>query len=133
MIFLKKLELGGNKIQNIDGIANCVNLMQLSLEDNCIILLKDFPDLKSLMEVYLGNNNISNNKEINNLKHLQKLIILDLSGNPVARDPNYRVYTLFIITKLKVLDGISIEAQEQQMAKNLFTGRLTEEILLQKL
>lgn len=62
------------------------------------------------MEVYLGNNNISNNKEINNLKHLQKLIILDLSGNPVARDPNYRVYTLFIITKLKVLDGISIEA-----------------------
>ena len=44
--------------------------MQLSLEDNCIILLKDFPDLKSLMEVYLGNNNISNNKEINNLKHL---------------------------------------------------------------
>ena len=81
------------------------------------------------MELYLGNNNIANSKEINSLKHLQKLIILDLSGNPFSRDENYRVYTLFVIKKLKVLDGISIEVQEQQMAKDLFTGRLTEEIL----
>ena len=64
------------------------------------------------MEVYLGNNNLANSKEINNLKHLSKLIILDLSGNPFSRDANYRVYTLFILKKLKVLDGISIEAQE---------------------
>jgi hypothetical protein len=64
------------------------------------------------MEVYLGNNNITNSKEINNLKNLYKLIILDLSGNPFSRDANYRVYTLFILKKLKVLDGISIEAQE---------------------
>ena len=40
-----------------------------------------------------------------------------------------RIYTLFLITKLKVLDGISIEPQEQQLAKDQFTGRLTEEIL----
>ena len=65
------------------------------------------------MELYLGNNNIANSKEINSLKHLQKLIILDLSGNPFSRDENYRVYTLFVIKKLKVLDGISIEVQEQ--------------------
>jgi Leucine-rich repeat (LRR) protein len=93
----------------------------------------DFPDLKNLMELYLGNNNVANSKEINNLKHLQKLIILDLSGNPFSRDENYRVYTLFVIKKLKVLDGISIEVQEQQMAKDLFTGRLTEEILQSRL
>jgi len=112
MLFLKKLELGGNRIYSIEGIINLINLMQLSLEDNAILNLKDFPDLKSLMEIYLGNNNISNQKEINNLKHLQKLIILDLSGNPFARDTNYRAYTLFVIPKLKVLDGISIEASE---------------------
>lgn len=44
--------------------------MQLSLEDNAILHLRDFPDLKSLMEIYLGNNNITNQKEINNIKHL---------------------------------------------------------------
>jgi len=73
-------------------------------------IILDFPDLKNLMEVYLGNNNITNSREINNLKNLHKLIILDLSGNPFSRDANYRVYTLFILKKLKVLDGISIEA-----------------------
>ncbi|CAD8078760.1 unnamed protein product [Paramecium sonneborni] len=133
MQYLKKLELGGNKIFQIDGISNLINLMQLSLEDNAILNLKDFPDLKSLMEIYLGNNNITNQKEVNNIKHLQKLIILDLSGNPFARDTNYRSYVLYIIPKLKVLDGISIEASEQQMAKNLYTGRLTEEILFSRL
>ncbi|CAK56731.1 unnamed protein product (macronuclear) [Paramecium tetraurelia] len=133
MQYLKKLELGGNKISIIDGISNLINLMQLSLEDNAILNLKEFPDLKSLMEIYLGNNNITNQKEINNIKHLQKLIILDLSGNPFARDTNYRAYVLYIIPKLKVLDGISIEAQEQQMAKNLYTGRLTDEILYSRL
>jgi Leucine-rich repeat (LRR) protein len=44
--------------------------MQLSLEDNLIIALDEFPDLPNLMELYLGNNNIANSKEINNLKHL---------------------------------------------------------------
>lgn len=86
--------------------------MQLSLEDNCIESLEEFPELRNLMELYLGNNSIVESKEIALLKNLAKLIILDLSGNPFSRDPNYRVYTLFIIKKLKVLDGISIEASE---------------------
>ena len=38
-----------------------------------------------------------------------------------------------MIKKLKVLDGISIEPSEQQVAKDQFTGRLTEEILQSKL
>jgi len=67
----------------------------------------------NLMELYIGNNTITDSKEITYLKNLQKLIILDLSGNPFSRNPNYRIYTLFIIKKLKVLDGISIEASEQ--------------------
>ena len=85
------------------------------------------------MELYIGNNLLNNSKEINSFKSLQKLIILDLSGNPFAKDNTYRVYTLFILKKLKVLDGVSIDAQEQQVAKELYTGRLTEDILNQRL
>lgn len=33
-MYLKKLDLGMNKIQSIEGIENLENLMQLSLEDN---------------------------------------------------------------------------------------------------
>ena len=48
-MYLKKLELGLNKITKIEGIANLLNLMQLSLEDNLIIALDEFPDLPNLM------------------------------------------------------------------------------------
>ena len=35
------------------------------------------------MELYLGNNMISDVKEVIKLKEMQRLIILDLSGNPM--------------------------------------------------
>ena len=44
--------------------------MQLSLEDNEIDSLENFPELRNLMELYLGNNRIGESKEITNLKNL---------------------------------------------------------------
>lgn len=38
--------------------------MQLSLEDNSIESLEEFPELRNLMELYLGNNSIIESKEI---------------------------------------------------------------------
>lgn len=46
------------------------------------------------------------------LKSLPKLIILDLAGNPVCANPDYRLYTLFRVKRLKVLDGISVNSDE---------------------
>ena len=74
------------------------------------------------MELYLANNKISDSKEIKYLNNLPKLLILDLSGNPISKDPNYRFFSVFSLKKLKVLDGISIEISEHQSAKELFTG-----------
>ena len=65
----------------------------------------------------MGNNKIVNPKEVKHLKDLQKLIILDMSGNPLSKDSSYRIFTLYILRKLKVLDGISIEGFEQQQAR----------------
>jgi Leucine-rich repeat (LRR) protein len=61
------------------------------------------------MELYLGNNMISDIKEITKLKSLGRLIILDISGNNLNRDSTYRIYCIFHLRKLKVLDGVSIE------------------------
>lgn len=119
--------IGVNKLATLD------NLIQLSLEDNKIPSLSSFPYLKNLMELYLSNNQLQTYKETVFLKNLPKLIILDLSLNPLALDPNYRIYTLFTLKKLKVLDGVGVEICEHQAAKDLFTGRLTEEILGERL
>jgi hypothetical protein len=125
LVYLKKMELGKNRITCIEGIATLNNLLQLSLEDNGIESLLEFPELRSLMELYIGNNKISDSNQIKSLSCLNKLIILDLSGNPISKEESYRFYTLFLLKKLKVLDGISIESPEHQQAREHFTGRLT--------
>jgi hypothetical protein len=81
------------------------------------------------MELYIGNNLIKELKEVGFLKNLPKLIILDLSGNNLCWENHYRVYSIFHLRKLKVLDGEPIENQEVSDSKETFAGRLTEEIL----
>jgi Leucine-rich repeat (LRR) protein len=58
-----------------------VNLTQLSLENNEISRLDGLEEMQCLMELYVGNNLISDVKETIKLKELQRLIILDISGN----------------------------------------------------
>ena len=79
------------------------------MEDNQISNLDGLDNLQTLMELYLGNNLINDTREITKLKSLSRLIILDISGNNLSRDSNYRIYCIFHLRKLKVLDGISIE------------------------
>lgn len=58
--------------------------------------------LASLMELYCGGNQIEGVREVGHLKGLPKLIILDLTGNPVAAQDDYRLYTVYHLRKLKV-------------------------------
>ena len=133
--YLKKLDLGSNKIKRISNVQSLVSLTQLSLENNEISRLDGLEDLQCLMELYLGNNLISDMKETIKLKDLQRLIILDISGNLMSSQfgNNYRIYCIFHLRKLRVLDGLSIDNQEHQEAKETFSGRLTEEILTSRL
>lgn len=84
------------------------------------------------MELYVGNNLISDIKETTKLKELPRLIILDISGNIMCnnKDQNYRIYCIFNLRKLRVLDGLSIDPNEHLEAKDTFMGRLTDEMLV---
>jgi hypothetical protein len=64
------------------------------------------------MELYLSHNQIPELKELNVLGDFHKLIILDLSANDCTINPSYRVFIIYQIRKLKVLDGIVIEPEE---------------------
>lgn len=54
------------------------------------------------MELYLSDNKISQLKEMGHLRALPKLIILNAAGNPVANDPEYRLYLVYHLRRLKV-------------------------------
>lgn len=64
---------------------------------------------------------------------MPKLIILDLTGNPVCRDRTYRLYSIYYLRRLRVLDSHNITLDEQKQAKFRFSGRLTTEFILEKI
>jgi Leucine-rich repeat (LRR) protein len=130
---LAKLDLGKNRLGVLEvqtvfkGLETC--LTQLSLEDNLLRSLAGFEVLTNLMELYLGNNQLDSLKELAYLKDLPRLLILDMSGNPMSQLAEYRLYAIYNMKKLKVLDGVAIEAGELNAAREQYSGRLTEDLL----
>eukprot|EP01083_Nonionella_stella_P000006 14_1 len=130
---LRKLELGKNRIRKICALSHLLNLTELSLENNEIDTLNPLKDLAELTQLYIGNNRISVIKEVHNIRTLPKLIILDLSGNPVCKIEHYRLFVIYTLQKLKVLDGLSVTAEESLLAKDRYDGRLTDEFIEDKI
>ncbi|XP_071353639.1 leucine-rich repeat-containing protein 9 isoform X2 [Trachinotus anak] len=133
---LNKLSVDGNQLSSLDPsvLDQLPNLSFLSLENNCISSLHGIQRVRSLLELYIGNNQISTSRDIYYLKGLTNLIILDLYGNPlVERLENYRIYVVFHLPSLKALDGIAVEVTECESAKDMFGGRLTSDMVAEKL
>lgn len=132
LVALKKLHLGRNRIRVIERLDALENLTQLSLEENEISSLRGLGAALKLMELYIGHNRIDVLKEIQHLKTLPKLTILDLSGNDVTRLSDYRLYAVYYLRRVKVLDGVSISPQDQSDAKQKYSGKLTIEFIVEK-
>lgn len=132
LVLLKKLNLARNHISSIVHLDALENLTQLSLEDNQITSLRGLGSAMKLMELYLSNNRVDGLKEIQHLKSLPKLTILDLSGNEITRVVDYRLYAVYYLRRVKVLDEISISPQDQSDAKQKYSGKLTMELILEK-
>eukprot|EP00434_Breviolum_minutum_P008456 symbB.v1.2.007461.t1/scaffold455.1/size335105/9 len=130
---LQKLEAGGNHLTDALELQKLGRLSQVSLEDNFVDSLDTFAQLNCLMELYLSNNVIEELRSLLLLKQLPKLMVLDLAGNDLCKANDYRQYTMFHLRKLKVLDGIALSKGEQQQADEKFSGKVTMELLEDKL
>ena len=130
---LRRLDVSQNELHEIETLGSLRNLTQLSMENNLISGLSTLIHFSVLMELYIGNNQIASIQEIDYLRQLPKLIILDLSGNPLCSAVDYRLYTLFRMRRLKVLDGSSVQIEEFTQAREKFSGKLTREILSSRL
>ncbi|XP_062851756.1 leucine-rich repeat-containing protein 9 isoform X2 [Trichomycterus rosablanca] len=133
---LTRLSINSNRLRCLDGsVLDCLsNLHYLSAESNCITSLHGVQRSRVLLELYLGNNIISTSRDIYHLKNLSSLIILDLQGNPLAQKlENFRAFVIFHLPCLKALDGSSVDVAESENAKDLFGGRLTADMVAEKL
>ncbi len=71
------------------------------------------------MELYCGGNNVEGVREVGHLRGLLKLIILDLTGNPIATHDDYRLYTVYHLRKLKVMHGCNASCGETRLVLHI--------------
>lgn len=68
----------------------------------------------------LSNNKFSQLAELEPLADLPRLERLSLLGNPVTRQPHYRLYVIALLPKLRLLDFNKVKAQERLDALKMF-------------
>ncbi|XP_072171420.1 leucine-rich repeat-containing protein 9-like [Diadema setosum] len=133
---LHTMNLGMNNLSTLEnaGLDKLVSLQCLSVEDNRISTLAGLDKVTSLLELYVGNNNIRNIREVFHLKPLPNFVILDMCGNPVAKESdNYRLFVVYHLKSLKALDGSAVESTEGGTARDTFGGRLNQDFVAEKL
>jgi len=144
----RQLELRGHNIPAIEnlGVAHdqhdCVDLT-----DNAIVALANFPLLRRLKTLLIGNNrvssistslhlscpnltslilssnNISELGDLEPLKDLRNLKYLTLLSNPVRERKWYREWLVYRLRSLRVLDYERIRDKERTSSKALFLSQ----------
>ncbi|GIL52760.1 hypothetical protein Vafri_8549 [Volvox africanus] len=142
-----EIDLRGNKIAAIENLGATQNQFDsIDLSDNAIVRLDGFPKLLRLKQLLMNNNRVARiargleefipnldtliltNNRINNLQDidplatLPKLEHLSLHGNPVMTKPNYRLYVISKLPRLKVLDFKKVKQKERDSAKAMFAS-----------
>ncbi|KAM5145706.1 centriolin [Mantella aurantiaca] len=115
---LRELNLSHNRISKIEGLEHMYNLQKLNLAGNEIEHIPVWfgKKMKSLTTLNLKQNKIFSLQDVSRLKTLKDLTSLFLADNPVANLPHYRLYIIFHLRSLNVLDGQPITNQERQEA-----------------
>jgi U2 small nuclear ribonucleoprotein A' len=144
---LREITLRGFKIPAVENLGATLDQFDvIDLSDNEIQKLENFPLLKRLRKIFVANNHVnrvsekltsllpnldtlilSNNRianfsVIDSIGLNSKLEMLSLLENPVTRRPNYRLYTIFKIPSLTVLDFQKVTAKEREAAEKMFGG-----------
>ncbi|EGZ17017.1 hypothetical protein PHYSODRAFT_502063 [Phytophthora sojae] len=119
---LEVLWINGNQIQELDGLDGCFRIKQLYAQNNCIRSLEgsSLPHFKFLRELRLYDNKLKDLQgTLEVLSRLSHLRDLDLFGNAVVEEENYRLQVIRAIPSLDVLDRHVITDEERAKAARL--------------
>eukprot|EP00877_Chromochloris_zofingiensis_P000606 jgi/Chrzof1/10546/Cz05g02220.t1 len=98
------LDLSFNKICKIEGLDTLTKLMDLSLFNNQISTIENLDNLVHLNVLSLGNNAIAKLDNVSYLRRFNDLKLVNLAGNPMCKDSDYKSYVLSHIKNLTYMD-----------------------------
>ncbi|KAJ3369772.1 Dynein regulatory complex subunit 3 [Allomyces arbusculus] len=106
---LKWLDLSFNNIAVIEGLDGLTQLTDLSLFNNRIAKLQNMDHLVHLNVLSIGNNDIQDMTALAYLSRFDNLRLLNVAGNPLCKNQDYKSFLLSRLKALKYLDYRLVE------------------------
>ncbi|GIL59679.1 hypothetical protein Vafri_14415 [Volvox africanus] len=121
---LESLWINGNKLKKLNNLDNQKRLKSLYAHDNQICTLKGSLTIFKFLEMLdLSNNQLRDlEKQIKVLEKFKFLQELNLKGNPMCEEPDYRLIVIHRMPGLKVLDQHAISPLERRKAAGVIGG-----------
>ncbi|KAE9185074.1 hypothetical protein PF005_g21401 [Phytophthora fragariae] len=119
------------QIQEHDGLDGCVRIKQLYAQNNCIRSVEgsSLPHFKFLRELRLYDNKLKDLQgTLDVLSRLSHSRDLDLFGNAVMEEENYRLQVIRALPSLDVLDRHVITDEERTKAASDLTQNSLAEL-----
>ncbi|KAK3802588.1 hypothetical protein RRG08_027218 [Elysia crispata] len=127
---LRDLNLADNMLTKLDGLESLTALQSLNVSDNRLehVPLWLGKKLKALRTFRLARNCLESLSEMAKLKPLPDLIQLDVVGNPLSDLPHGRLYVVFHLRTVEILDGQTVSDGERRQALQRFEQEEVEQL-----
>ncbi|KAM6338905.1 leucine-rich repeat-containing protein 72 [Podargus strigoides] len=119
---LRYLWINNNKIQDLTFLIKNYCLTELYLNNNELTDISGaLKQLHALQILLLHNNQLKQlGKTVKELKGMISLQTLNLFHNPLAEDPDYRLYVIYFLPSVQLLDRKAVTQREREAALHLF-------------
>ncbi|XP_062295278.1 dynein regulatory complex subunit 3 [Scomber scombrus] len=116
LLNLTWLNLSFNSIEKIEGLESLRKLEVLNLSNNRITVIENMDTLESLTLFCLKNNLLGQLDNVLYLTKFKNLFTLNLCGNPVSKEDDFKVFITAYFPNMKFLDYRYIDEKTKKEA-----------------
>eukprot|EP00163_Fabomonas_tropica_P025019 TRINITY_DN4309_c0_g1_i2.p1 TRINITY_DN4309_c0_g1~~TRINITY_DN4309_c0_g1_i2.p1 ORF type:complete len:450 (-),score=69.29 TRINITY_DN4309_c0_g1_i2:8-1357(-) len=114
---LQQLDLGANRLESVENIETCTQLIELNVSDNTVASFKGLDQLKALQVLEAAHNKITYIESLEPLRDIPLLKTLNLSVNAIQDVSRYRFRVLEIVPSLVTLDFLPVSPEDKVRAR----------------
>lgn len=115
---IQELNLSGNLLTSLEGLSELPYLSSLDVSDNQIAVLSPLASCVQLHYLDVHANKVEQIRQVEFLRDLPWLRILNLMDTPASLKHYYRLRVVYILSALSELDLVSVSAEEKILAMN---------------
>ncbi|XP_070565614.1 leucine-rich repeat-containing protein 72-like [Ptychodera flava] len=119
---LNHLWLNGNKLRRINCLKVNYRLAELYLENNQLVDISgSLGHLTSLRKLMLQRNQLTKLEQtVREFRAMQSLKVLNLFSNPLAQEKEYRLYVIYHVPSVELLDRAEVLKEERDDGRQIY-------------